>query len=481
VRIWIQIALLFVQVPCWAAYPIWPVKAVPGQHRYVVDSNNVPVWLNSVGSWTAPVNATTQMWENFCSIKETQGYNSCILVSPGRGYQVYGTNGNGSPTNCYGEIPFDDEGTDFLSKVRTNYFVRAKQYIKIARDHGFNVAFMPMYFGINATKGYADLILDNSLAVCTNYGVFIGNQFKSDPNLVYVLGGDTSITSSTDRKNRITAIAAGILQQDTSHLISFDGGQGESAWVTFGGSSWLTADWFYDYNNPVARMELTMDDTQVPVLTFDPEYEGDWTSPRSGFGDLYVRYVLWTAGISIGGCNQSHQATWQWNDNWGDADVIYSQIAQDTQHLLSWMRVNTNWWKLSYDHTTDSPVHAAETSRGTGWDQVCVSLDTNDHNMITAYYPNDTETITFYLTNITTTNIVTAYWFNVRNGSSNFHGTMANTISTNMKPTDTNDWLLVFQGIGPGASEPEPPVASSNYLRAYMLNNISISGKTVIQ
>jgi hypothetical protein len=96
---------------------------------------------------------------------------------------------------------------------------------------------------------------NSSDAVVTAYGKFLGNRYKSYPNVVWALGGDAD-PAQTAVYSKLSHLAVGIKSADPAHPMTFEAsrftndqppptGGYSSLDVWSGPPSWLDLNWIY--------------------------------------------------------------------------------------------------------------------------------------------------------------------------------------------------------------------------------------------
>lgn len=183
--------------------------------------------------------------------------------------------------NAYGEIPLEN---DDPTKPREAYFQHVDFIIRKANDLGLQIGLLPTW-GDKLSKerwgaGPEIFTVENAKV----YGRWIGNRYKNQKNVIWILGGDRNPRNENDVaiwRAMADGIAEGVGGHDKA-LMTFhpqpnnleDGGS--SKW--FHNDAWLDFNMFQTghcrENNIWDRMELVYNLKPVkPVLDGEPLYE----------------------------------------------------------------------------------------------------------------------------------------------------------------------------------------------------------------
>jgi hypothetical protein len=79
---------------------------------------------------------------------------------------------------------------------------------------------LPAYLGwVCENEGWCSVMRDNGPQVLREYGRYLGERYRTQPNLVWVNGGDAK-ADIYDMMDEVDAVAEGILEVDPLHLHS---------------------------------------------------------------------------------------------------------------------------------------------------------------------------------------------------------------------------------------------------------------------
>ena len=90
-------------------------------------------------------------------------------------------------------------------------------------------------------------------ATMTAYGAFLGNRYKSYPNIIWLQGGDANVKlCGSDLAKKVDDIARGILSADPVHLMAVEATNG--VWGEASATNW--SSYTYGPNNPSGWLTL---------------------------------------------------------------------------------------------------------------------------------------------------------------------------------------------------------------------------------
>ena len=208
-----------------AAYPL----KVSANSRYLVDQNNQPFLLVGDAPQTIisliPLTGTIPGGNapTYFSTRQGQGFNAIwtdvlcdkymVPFGGGTGCNSGGHAFDGTPPFTSGTA-FDSSGTIYdISTPNPAYFAEIDSLVKLAAQYGFLVLLDPAETGgLAAAGGFLETNCPSgNTTKCYNYGQYLGNRYKSFPNIVWFTGNDFQNWSSDSVANAdVVAIAQGI-------------------------------------------------------------------------------------------------------------------------------------------------------------------------------------------------------------------------------------------------------------------------------
>jgi chitodextrinase len=345
--------------------------------RYLVDQNNVPFLLVGDSPHTLFTNLSEASASQYFADRAAHGVNALwaeILVNTAVG-------GNASASTYDGIVPFTTQN-DFATP-NPAYFQRVDDMVNLAAQYGIVILMDAL-----ENDGWMSVVEANGSSVDFNYGVYLGNRYKSFPNIVWIIGNDfqTWNTSSTDNADA-QAIIQGILSADPNHLLTT-----ELNWNMSGSlddsllAPYTTVAGAYTYYPPYYEVENEYNASQTtPVYLEESYYEGisyGNLSPETA-SNLMLRKIAYEstlsggiAGYMYGSVYYTFPSGWQSGiDSPGVADlsrwaaffkgIAFYNLAPDQAHTF----VTAGYGAPSGNNTgniqTDAYVTAASSADGT--------------------------------------------------------------------------------------------------------------------
>ena len=293
-----------------------PLK-VSDNHRYLIHQNGTPFfWLGNT-SWLMPERLNRDDVEFYLTKEREAGYNVEQI-------QVL----NAIPTfNIYG-MQANDETFDmqkFSRKDQYGYWEHLDYIVDFAASQGIYIA-MDCIWGSQINK------MTPEKAV--KYGKFLGERYKSKPNIIWMIGGDILGDKGTASWD---ALARAIRKADPNHLMTFHprGRTTSARW--FADREWMDFHMFQsghrrygqrngdgDYTIKDNTEEdnwryvgLTWEGNEVkPVIDGEPSYEDipqglhDFSAPRWMDYDVR-RYAYWAVFAGCFGHTYGHNSIMQ--------------------------------------------------------------------------------------------------------------------------------------------------------------------------
>ena len=361
--------------------------------------------------------------------------------------------------NQYGELPLKN-----LNPTTPNekYFAIVDSTIHMARRRNLFVGLLPTW-GDKVTKlwGTGPVIFDSINAY--TYGKWIGNRYKNDLNIIWILGGDRpAITDSSDWRPVWRAMAKGIIEA-TNHkcLITYHpwgGSNSTSQWI--GKEKWLDINMFqsgHGGGHDVACWDLVHRDFNYtpakPTLDAEPNYEDHpvnpwpkWNTDNGYFRAYDVRKQCYRS-VFAGGCGVTYgdHAVWQFMSarteaiNYPDRGWI-NAMNRPGAFQVGYLR------KLIESRPMLNRVSANEIIKdGQGEKGEHMEAFRSEDNSFEMIYLPVGKTITIGTTNLPQK--ITAWWFNPKDG----HAQKINDVKKEntmqfTPPTlgQENDWVLVI-------------------------------------
>lgn len=301
---------------------------ISDNHRFLVnDKGEEFFWLGDTG-WEMLHRLDRQEIEHYFRNRSEKGFTviQTVIVAELEGL---------SRPNKEGNLPFHDLDPE---KPDTKYFQLVDFAVKKAREYDLYLALLPTwgsYLIGDRFHGNEQLQIFNEKNAYS-YGRFLGERYKNDPNIVWILGGDRPADSLIHVWN---AMAKGLEEGDEGkHLISYHprGQQTSSKW--FHSSSWLDFHMVqtghqqasfpvYDFISSDYELE-----NPKPVLNGEPAYEGIgiYFNPANPRHDDYEirKQAYWSVFAGAFGHTYGNNNIWQMYQE-GYKSVIWADTPWD--------------------------------------------------------------------------------------------------------------------------------------------------------
>lgn len=418
----------------------------PDKTHLVNTFNNKAVFVNGEAAWSLIAQLSDEEAEVYLADRARRGFNAAIVDLDEHMYTDH------APANILGDAPFSGA---IFSTPNEVYFAHADQVISRAAAHGITVFLFPAYLGFGShqcnvvNEGWATDMEGTTDAAMRAWGVYVGNRYKSFPNIVYVLGCDADArTCSPPLVDKLNAVAVGIKSVDPVHLMTVDNASQQSSLDVFSGYPWLNISYMYGASD-VAKLnaEYSRPDF-LPFFQGEDIYELDHTMTPLTLRTRQYWAVL--SGAYLGSFF-GNNAVWCFNET-NPASAVHcpkdptwqSQLGSPGsvgQSIFGKLFRSREHWLLSPDikHTVVTTGYGSGTSLTT-------TARTRNGQTIIAYIPNGrATTIKVDMSKINSAgNSTKSWWFNPRDGSARLIGTFPNSGSRDFTAPDENDWVLVI-------------------------------------
>jgi hypothetical protein len=342
------------------------------------------------------------------------------------------------------------------------YFQHVDWVVKKAAEKGIFIGMLPTWGDKwNRKWGTGPQIFTPENA--RSYGRFLGNRYRNNSNIIWILGGDRPIEKVLHFQI-IEAMAEGLREGDRgAHLISFHpaGGEGSSQYLH--NEKWLDFNMRQNGHSPsfTERYFQTFEDYMIqspkPVIDAEPIYEDhpiNFNPEANGHSIACdVRKPLyWDLFSGACGHTYGHHSVWQmyapgrdpinrplmpWYeaiDQPGAAQMTYGRKLMESRPFLT--RIPDNSVIVPDIVTTAVP--------GSGAYRFVATRD-SEGSYAMVYAPIGRR-FTVRM-DVIKGREVTAWWFNPRNGESTLIGTFPNTGARSFIPPNHGenlDWILVL-------------------------------------
>lgn len=435
---------------------------VSDNHRFLVTEDGRPFFWLADTAWQLIHDLNREEVDDYFANRSAKGFNVIQTVA-------LAEHGGLDRPNAYKQLPLHDrdparpdlhDGADYWKHV--DYVIRH------AAQHGLYVALLPTW-GSNVTRDFFDGKVNGIFtpANAETYGRFLGQRYREDSNIVWMLGGDRA--SPTDEAKAIwRAMARGIAigvsgNEDYSRvLITFHpSGPGDSA-EFFHNDAWLDFNGIQSSHGPAILnwKRVERDYRRIPtkpVIDLETTYAeivfGKQKEPLTD--DMARRAAYWAVFAGACGHTYGHNSIWQMfapgkramagaKTPWREALDVPSAVQMG--HLRRFIE--------SFDFLSQQPDDTLLAFKQAGDVQMCLALRGDGYVLI--YTPTG-RTLDINLGRISGAQ-VTAAWFNPRTGETKVLGEFENKGQHTFDPPGDQgpgkDWVLVLksmmnQGVNP--------------------------------
>lgn len=418
---------------------------VSANGRYLQHSNGTPfLWIADT-AWELPKQLTMSETETYFQNRKNKGYSVIQLAAIG------GNGGWSYASKQTGTVPFTGGNP---AQPNAAYWSYMDWIVDKAAQYDLYLLFLPTWGTYVAEGTY----FNDTTAY--NYGAFLGNRYKTKPNIIWCLGGDKSGALNT---SRWTNMANGIRAHDLNHLMTYHppGTQSSAAW--FHNAAWLAFNTYQSghgaFDNPnadgIARTDWARSPVK-PTLNSEPVYEdipqafwNNVNNPR--FTDHDVRKDAYRSLFGGAfGHTYGHNSVWQMykpgdtplfgaTEYWNE--VLNEPGATHMTHVRS-LLVSRPVIRVPDDTLLSGGIGSGDArmraTRGTDYAFV--------------YFPKSL-TQTIVLGKIAGAS-VRCHWFDTRTGAHILIGTYANSGTRAFTPPSNNDWVLVLDNAAANFSAP---------------------------
>lgn len=465
----------------WAATatagPAFPVK-VSDDQRYLVDSRNDPFPILGRSAWYV-LSLSVSNYQVFIDDTVNRGYNT-IEVS----VLTHDPRGNHPPFNGNGDAPFlkrlkgsawsgsfsygniNIDAPDFTAPNEA-YWRFLDEFLAYCELKGILVFLFPAYSGYQGgDEGWMQEMLANGPAKVQSYGAWVASRYRSQKNLVWMMGGDMGTppnafnAAQTSVENALLVGLKSVFGQ-RSRMFSAEWTSGSIATdqSTFGSA--MTLNGAYDWGGSVAkygRRAYAYSPTRPAFLLEEPyDEEGPDGNNVNGSATQPVRRFQWWGWLStIGGYISGNGYVWPFNSDW--SAHLDTQGARDMARLNAFIK-SIDWYQLVPSGLGGMRKLITGGGSSASESDYVAAAAKPDGTLLIAYIPpahNGTITVDMSVMAGPTR----ARWFDPTSSAYSIIGTsLSNSGAYKFAPPGNNsagqrDWVLVLDCRNPGTCAP---------------------------
>jgi hypothetical protein len=426
----------------------FPLKA-SANNRYLIDQNSTPFLLTGDGPHAMFANLSVADATTYMADRAAHGFNALwceLLINNAIGGRPDGSTYDGI-------VPFTAKlsgGQYDLTTPNPAYFNRVDQMINIAATKGIVILLDTI-----ENNGWLGAIEANGNTNANAWGHYLGNRYKTFPNIIWITGNDFQTWNSSTTDNALAQnIMSGIASADPNHLqtteLNFNiSGSLDNALLvpntTLAGSYTYYPTYYevlQQYNSAAATLPVFLEETYYDGVSY-----GNLT-PGSATNMMLRKAAYWTvlsgglAGYIYGTQYFDFHSGWQTG-----IDTVSATQLQYWKVLMT----SVPWYTLVPDqsHTIVTAGYGTPTGNGSGniqTDNYVTTAITPDGSLAMSYCPAST-TITVDMTKLKGS--PTARWYDPTAGTfSPIAGPFSNSqpfTTPGNNSTGDPDWILVLQ------------------------------------
>jgi len=457
-----------------AQYPV----ALDSTKTYLVDPHGSPVFITGDTAFSLSVQLSANAdIQTYLADRQAKGMNAMWMALVDNQYH----DGGNTENDAFGNNPWGGGSTftGMTSGTGPAYWSHVDYVIQQAAAYNITVIAGLAFVGTfnQCTGMYWSAISAASDSTMQAYGAFLGNRYKNQPNIIWLLGGDANLSlCGSAMATKMTDIATGILSADTNHLICIEATNstwGEASATNWQNQSWLTLGTIYPKGNPSSTFSseiaqiIAENGTEIAASPFLPyfsiedpyEYEPTgapynnqeyrqeaYTEILAGafLGRLFGSSGIWPFGAA---CCEPSGVNWK-------TDIDAPPSAD--QALLGQLFRSREHWKLRPD--TNNSVLTGGYGSGAG---LSVCACTSDGQTCIVYDPvGSTQPPQIAMSHFSGT--VHAWWVDPNSAdaaSPTDLGTFSNSGAHTFTPSSTGDWVLVLDLASANLGQPLAPMA----------------------
>jgi len=317
--------------------------------HFIQHSDGTPfLWIGDTG-WGMIQQLTREEIDHYLDNRQKLGFTVIQTVAFWYPHGGGMTSGPHNAANVYGFNPFrGDEDSPDTSEPLTieggspdspnDYWDHVDYAVQAVRKRGMYIALLPCWGRAYITQQMGEGKQEFTEEEARTYGAFLGNRYRNEPNIIWVLGGDAkaqikgydknNIYREWDKRNIFRAMAEGIAQGVTGQKPSWD--KPHQAWskvvITYhpdgdawdNSSKWFHSDFWLTANGvevwretdqvyPVMKSEYELNRPVKPSLFLEGSYEYGsyrhecgWVTPVRVRRQVYHTFFGGGAGHTYG-------------------------------------------------------------------------------------------------------------------------------------------------------------------------------------
>jgi hypothetical protein len=354
-----------------------------------------------------------------------------------------------------------------LSQLNPAYFSRLDDMINLAAANGLQVV-LNAWDTEPASDGGTLLAVyqNNGLSKVEAFGTFLGNRYKSFPNIIWQIGNDFQDTSASDNQMAVGLIQA-ILAADPNHLMTTE--QNYVLSMSLDDSllaPMISLNGLYDQvGGAYVEPNKAWNKSITPSFLIEGIYENSTVSGLDPGTGHYLRMQSYETflGGGLGGQIWGNGLVWDFASGWTTNSARVGNVTTWAKFLKS-----IKWWLLVPDQAnalvTNPGTYNPNPSGDPVNDNHVVAALASDHSFGAVFAPN-MNTFTVNLAAFTGATSVTAKWFEPILGTYTAAGTFVPSGTASFQAPALNnygsgDWVLLLTTSSTSPPPPPPPATT---------------------
>lgn len=396
--------------------------------RNLVDPSGLPMLVLADSPWSLCVRLSTTQMDSYFANREAHGFNAVGV------YLICGntTAGFDSSGSTYDSIvPFTSGN---MATPNSTYWARIDTMFSLAEQYNITVFAFPAEH-----QHWGSFVVSSGSTKCTNYGAFLGNRYKTRPNIVWMFGDDyTDDGSWASEDPRYLDILSGIRSTGDTHI---DGVQlhyiEDDSYANPTWDSHIDFATVYTYEPPLSHMLDAYHDAQaLPTVFIEGGYELETLQTNTGTRNQIRRVAAWVyLGGGVGNF-YGHRDIWQMNGSYTSA--LTTASATDLLNIITKLKtLDFANWVPDEGTTFITSGRGSDTGTNPTSNTWCGCARTS--NLAVLYMPTSRS---FTLNTAVLTGTVSGYWFDPTDAH-----TVTYTTATHPGNNSAGDadWFLILE------------------------------------
>lgn len=410
--------------------------------RNLLDDRGDAVVLNAGTPWHLAARLTREEVADYLDTRAGQGINALLMA-----LMVTDGYSTGSAQNVYGDEPFLSPG-DF-GRPNEAYFSHVDWVIEQANQRGIMMLITPVYLGWGCgDEGWCAEANAAGPTEMRDFGRWVGNRYKNQPNIIWVQGGDVD-AGAYGAMPEVNAIAEGILEVDSAHLHTAHCDRQNSGRDCYD-QPWMDLDTTY---SDCSRTPVQIRDDYNRIPWMPTIYiEGVYEFEHSVSAECIRSQAWWAALGGLSGHFFGSGKIWDFTPDWRQG--LVTEGTTSMQHFGTILKAR-GWGELVPDYAHNVMVSGYGDINGSDY---AATATRADRNSVISYLPTP-RTVTIAMNRVEGSE-ADAWWIDPAEGSGQYIGRYATSGTRDFSTPGPGDWVLVIDNAA--ANLIDPWVGSTN-------------------